>query len=183
MVIGFSQRSQTVIEDGTSGFTVPIHLHAMKPSHMKYVIMFHINETSTTATVGARNDFGVDAVFGNLFGETNILEESLSAGATELDISTFIVNDDSVETTECFTIGISNHNDCPMFKCYEDYTGSGGAASGGSASNEDDANYFCQHTICIEDNDGLLHFSFCESLLMHTNLRLLVWSLKVLSPL
>ena len=149
MVIGFSQRSQTVVENGT--FTLPIHVHALRTSEIEYQVAFHIVETyTTTATVDANNfrrETMSDALFGKRNEEENDIEDSrvLSIGNSEFtqltQLTTFIENDNRVENTECFTIEIiSPNNSFGNFSCNED---------GDNATD-----IFCLHTVCIDDDDG-----------------------------
>ena len=147
MVIGFSQRSQTVVEYGTSGITLPINVHALRISEVEYQVAFRIAETNTTtATVAANNihlESMSDALFGNRSGEGNDIEDSrvLSVGSLEItELTTFIQNDNRVENTECYTIEIiPPKNSSGDFSCNDD---------------DDAVNSFCLHTVCIDDNDG-----------------------------
>ena len=155
MVIGFSERRQTVVEGERNGIILPIHVHALRSSEVMHRVGFHINVINATATVMEHNSYnGVDAVFYSEPGEISIVTgHCLYPGAMDFNIPTIIVNDASVENTECFTIKIQNSS----FSCYEDDGEGDGEGSG--TSNEDNMmqNYFCQHTVCIEDNDGLLN--------------------------
>ena len=86
-----------------------------------------------------------DALFGISYDPEDPLEDArvISPGETALrgEVIVNIRNDFVIEEEECFTIGIFNEEvpDSVQFTC----------------NDEDDAtNFFCQHTICIEDDDG-----------------------------
>ena len=158
MVIGFTQRIRTVSE-GQEGavdlFQLQIIVSSLRSAERVHPMLFRILETSTNATVetltSASNIF--DAAFGLRDNLNDPIEESMDLFPGERTISpllrTAIINDIIPEETECFTIGIFPV-DIPgrreWFTCNED---SEGADS-----------YFCEHTICIEDDDGKSIFYF-----------------------
>ena len=119
-------------------------------------IKFRLQESGTNATVVpfGYNQVGVDAIFGGtLLSDYRIkLEVDLKSGLlTVPHIATVIINDLVPEDKKCFTLRILPV-DIPgrreLFTCNED----GVVAD----------NYFCEHTICIEDDDG-------ESFVMDTD--------------
>ena len=86
-------------------------------------------------------------MFGSRENSDDPIEEirNLEAGQLRFsrDLTTSIKNDNRNESLECFTLHIHN-SDAPGYRdisrCNEAYTNS--------------SDYFCEHTICIEDDDG-----------------------------
>ena len=155
MIIGFTQRTQTVSESmaqpGDVFFPLPIEVATMRTAEREYPMIFRLQEASSSAIVepitGAMVDPLYDATFGStrdtirdpieVFFVLEALQDTISP------LTTFIRNDLRPEYEECFTIRI-HPVDIPgnqvLFSCYDDYYG------------ED--NYYCEHTICIMDDDG-----------------------------
>ena len=153
MIIGFTQRTQTVSESmalpGEESFPLPIHVATLRTAEREYPMYFRVQGASSSAIVeptGAMVDPLYDATFGTrdtirdpieVFFVLEALQDTISP------LTTFIRNDRRPEYEECFTIRI-HPGDIPgnhvLFSCYDDYYG------------ED--NYFCEHTICIMDDDG-----------------------------
>ena len=153
MIIGFTQRAQRVSESmaqlGDVFFPLPIHVATMRTAEREYPMYFRVLGASSSAIVepiGAVVDQLYDATFGTrdiirdpikVFFVLEALQDTISP------LTTFIRNDLRPEYEECFTIRIFPV-DIPgnqvLFSCYDDYYG------------ED--NYFCEHTICIMDDDG-----------------------------
>ena len=153
MIIGFTQRTQRVSESmalpGEESFPLPIHVATLRTAEREYPMYFRVQGASSLAIVeptGAMVDPLYDATFGKrdtirdpieVFFVLEALQDTISP------LTTFIRNDRRPEYEECFTIRIlpgdipGNH---VLFSCYDDYYG------------ED--NYFCEHTICIMDDDG-----------------------------
>ena len=136
MIIGFSQRSQTVLENAT---TIRLDVHSLRLSEMDHEIVFLIlpysSATVESVTFPLRSHF--DAQFG--IRETNSTNEplleyrTLYSGHQLIDpIETIVYDDPFPEEVECYTIRMSIRNE----RCYDNY----GA-------------FFCEHTICIKDND------------------------------
>ena len=155
--IGFCRRSQTVSEADTlpfqDDFIISTCVHAMNSSDTMYNFIVHVLETSSsTATVNASSNrvsrlMHIDAIFGT----SQTLERHFISGGEDLFIPLRITNDFIPEEQECFTLQIIPPD---ALSCNED---------------EDNASdYFCLHTICIEDDDtnGL-----CTTmLLMHVDI-------------
>ena len=155
MIIGFTQRTQRVSESmaqpGDVFFPLPIEVATMRTAEREYPMIFRLQEASSSAIVepitGAMVDPLYDATFGStrdtirdpieVFFVLEALQDTISP------LTTFIRNDLRPEYEECFTIRI-HPVDIPgnqvLFSCYDDYYG------------ED--NYYCEHTICIMDDDG-----------------------------
>ena len=156
MVIGFTQRIRNVSE-GQEGavdlFELKIIVSSLRSAERVHPIVFRILETSTNATVEtltpASNVF--DATFGLRVSPNDPIEvhRDLLPGEMTTYLLTAIRNDLIPEEIECYTIRIFPF-DVPgrrdLFTCNED---SEGADS-----------YFCEHTICIEDDDGKSIFYF-----------------------
>ena len=153
MIIGFTQRTQTVSESmalpGEESFPLPIHVATLRTAEREYPMIFRLQEASSSAIVepiGAVVGPLYDATFGTrdtirdpieVFFVLEALQDTISP------LTTFIRNDLRPEYEECFTIRVfpldvdGRHE---LFSCNEDDYG------------ED--NYFCQTEICIMDDDG-----------------------------
>ena len=152
MIIGFTQRRQTVSESdaapGVDTLFLFLGVNSSRISELDYVVQFHVLETGN-ATVEAFNvqfQPRFDALFGTTEAANNPIEDSrvLWAGTQELsEIVTIIVNDfapeDPIECYEIriFSLDIMTHI---LFTCNEDEA--------------DPVDFFCIHTICIKDDDG-----------------------------
>ena len=110
---------------------------------------FRVQEASSSAIVEPIGEV-VDQLYDARFGTRDTIRDPIEVffvlealQDTISPLTTFIRNDLRPEYEECFTICIipgdipGNH---VLFSCYDDYYG------------ED--NYFCQHTICIGNDDG-----------------------------
>ena len=154
MVIGFAERTQTVSESivppGEDIATVLIPLATLRTAEREHPMNFRLQVSSSSAIVepiGAVVNILYDAVFGRRENNPNDpIEELFILEALEDTIPSliaFIRNDLRPEDEECLTIRILPV-DVPgrreLFTCNEDDSG------------ED--KYFCQHTICIKDDDG-----------------------------
>ena len=153
MIIGFTQRSQTVSEGdvlpGVDFTTRLIDVATERTSERRHIIVFRYLENRSTAIVQSfftqRPDPFFDAHFSNVdsdpFEEIFFLEPGRSSIPSRF---TDIRNDFRPEEDECFTIGIFA-------------TDIGSRRESFSCNDEPDAtNYFCDHTICILDDDGRL---------------------------
>ena len=148
MIIGFSQRGQTIFESDIPhydyGRNVYIGVHSLRLSELDYELWFRALENGNATVHSYLSQYGVyDALFGYSSKE---LIYALSAGIMELNIITFVANDLVPEDPlKCYTISLF-----PVLSLYE-------GQFNFFSCNEDDANptdYFCLHTICIEDDDG-----------------------------
>ena len=113
-------------------------------------MVFHLQVSTSTAIVEPTNDIQnilFDALFGIMIdGFDDHIDEEFDLERLEdtiLLLSAIIRNDLRPEDEECFTIRISpihvpGRRD--QFSCNEDSSGA--------------SNYFCETTICIEDDDG-----------------------------
>ena len=167
MIIGFTQRRQTVSEaygpfPQNQSFLITVDVRAMGVSEINYNILFEVpaSNMGRTANVGDNTNilFDHDALFGNLNATTGDLEDLrlLFSGTTHLSspLTLTIVNDINPEHMECFTIDITSPDvagDRDIYECFDD------------DYNID--SFFCLHDICIEDDDGLLSDIYLHVLL------------------
>ena len=164
MIIGFTERILTVSEGqvpGVDSFLLQINVASLRPSEREYPMGFRLREASTNATIETQIPSSpvFDATFGLRENPDYPIEEhrNLAPGLLTVQppLLTAIRNDFIPEHKECYTIRIflvdvlGRHE---LFDCNEDGVGAD--------------NYFCQHTICIEDDEGE---SLILSLAMHSN--------------
>ena len=156
MIIGFTERIQTVSE-GQEGafdfFQLQIIVSSLRPSEREHPMLFGIVESRTNATVETLLPASIvfDATFGFRQDPDDPIEDIRDLPLGERTISspllTLISNDLIPEEIECYTIRIFPV-DVPgrreLFTCNEDNAGAD--------------SYFCEHTICIEDDDGKCYF-------------------------
>ena len=149
IMIGFSQRTQTVSEaDVSSGqdfmrFVIPVAVSGT--SEMEQRAIFRV--TSRTATVEPL--FFTDPMLDAIFGVRDNPEDPIQVerilhpgeSAFSLPLTASIRNDFLIEDEECFTIRILSR-DVPGRAGFTCNSGSGAT------------NFFCDHTICIQDDDG-----------------------------
>ena len=148
MVIGFTQRNQTVSESeapfGQTLFELQIEVATMRPSEIEYTILYRLNNVRSDGIVVETllgQTLESDAIFP---GNPNEDIFFLSPGVDTIPSLTAFIRDDTLpENDECFTIRILSI-DIPgnreIFSC-----------------NSDDSSadsFFCLHTICITDDDG-----------------------------
>ena len=151
MVIGFTQRRRTVSEDAggfEDSFSLNIDVATLRTSEKDHYISYRLREDQSTAVVESL--FGglslADARFGVRDNLGDPLEEfsNLDPGESELlFLSIFIVDDLEVENEECFTL-----------RMYFPYSSETREAQKTCNEGHDATDFFCQHTVCIEDNDG-----------------------------
>ena len=152
MVIGFTQRMRTVSESDAPEeedfFTIDIDVATLRPAEREHPMVFRV-QYGGTAIVESENDQSnphLDAVFGTRdYPHGHILQRfTLQHLAATIPSLTIKIRDDfRSEDEECFKILVyppDSHGRYALFNCndYED-----GAT-----------NYFCETTICIEDDDG-----------------------------
>ena len=175
MIVGFTKRQRTVSEgivpEGDDEFRLTYDVAALRTSERDHLMTFRVLEGSSTATVNTRQELqdpdvlrNNDAVFGEEKEENDPIEvsRSLPLGSTTLlqDLPTFIRADFDVEDDECYTLRISAV-DVPgvrqLFTCN---------------SVADATNYFCEHEICIIDDDGKVYYILfmCIYILFHSHL-------------
>jgi hypothetical protein len=159
MIIGFTQRIRTVCEDQVPGvdlFQLAINVETVRTAERGHPMAFRLLETITNATVetliAASHVF--DATFGLRENPDGPIEETrdLDPGTRTVVplLLTAIRNDLIPEELECYTIRIFPVDVLGRRKLFE--------------CNEDDDmanNYFCEHTICIQDDDDGETFRTC----------------------
>ena len=147
MIIGFSEERMTVSE-GDGGFYVdifPIMLNftILRLSELEYIsVIQHLESKGSAIVVSIVDNMNTvfDAILGEFFDGLLMLRYSVQAGNSEFfhrSHELFIHNDFLIEDEECLVLSISSFNDL-----------------GENALCSDGENYFCEQTICIEDNDG-----------------------------
>ena len=150
MVIGFTQRTQTVSEsqapENSDQFNTLLDVRALIISEKEFTVNFNV--LSGDAEVQATNLIVVppDALFGirdevdtNIKDTRNLI---LLNDTLETPPVVTIIDDFRPEMEECFiiTIAIPDGGDRDNFVCRED--------------NENSDSFFCRHTVCIVDDDG-----------------------------
>lgn len=153
MTIGFTTRSQTVSEgDAPSGvdlFSVIIEVEAERSSERDHTVVLRHLASSSTAIVQSvifQHEPEFDALFGIQNTEHGPLEERsiLQAGEDELpSLLSSVRNDFRPEEEECYSIGIFAADTPGISEVF-------------TCNDRDNiaTNFFCVHTICIEDDDG-----------------------------
>ena len=158
MIIGFTERRRTVSEgivpEGEDEFRLTYNVAALRTSERDHLMTFRVLEG--TATVNTRQELGDidvlrnnDAVFGEMREENDPIEVDLTLplGRTTLlnELPTFIRGDFAPEGVECYTVRILAV-DVPgireLFTCNTEANAT---------------NYFCEHEICIIDDDGKVY--------------------------
>ena len=149
-MIGFTERFQTVSEGNVPGvdlFQIQVNVASQRTAEREHPMVFRLQESSTNATIETSASSPVfDAIFGLRDSPDGPIQESrdlIPGLLTVTPLITAIRNDFVPEDRECFTLRIFPV-DVPgrreLFTCNGDGIGAD--------------NYFCEHTICIEDNDG-----------------------------
>ena len=145
MVIGFTEERQCVSENEVPGVYVYIELATLRVSERSQTMLYRLLPIGT-ATVASFSATYVDVLFGVESDPIEITHFLLPGENTIRPLITQIVNDFIIEDEECFTIQISPIN-IPGIRelliC--DFV---------DISTSPPTNYYCEHTICIEDDDG-----------------------------
>ena len=152
MIIGFTTRFRTASEGQVSGvdiFQLEINVTSVRTAEVEHPMVFRLQKSVTNATIDTHiaSSPVFDATFGHRQNLNDPIEEhrELEPGLLTVQppLLTNIRNDFIPEEKECYTLRIFPI-DVPgrreLFTCNEDEVGAD--------------NYFCEHTICIEDADG-----------------------------
>ena len=146
MIIGFSQRRQTVSESAASSGELNniFGVHSLRESEMEYEIQFRISETGIALSRQFQSYF--DTLFGNRDSEEEPIEYSLILDIGSLNLAnrleTQVINDSALGAQECYEMKILIPDVCDreLFTCNEDEVAP--------------TDFFCLRTLCIEDDDG-----------------------------
>ena len=150
MVIGFIQRSTTVSE-GTgfpeNVFNISIGVDTLRVSEQEIQTAFILHNNRSTAVVSpfGSTTLQSDAAFGSRDSSGDGLAEyfNLTPDQTRIPpLIASILDDKAVESTECFIIRIN-------------FVSIPGEKEPRATCNEEGPSFFCEHIICIEDNDGM----------------------------
>ena len=152
MIIGFNERfifiNESDIPKGSDEIQLTINVTSLRTSEQEYTVQFRLQEGSTNAFVETITPSNpeYDARFGSRQSMSDPITESriVEAGSLQLrmELITFVRNDFRPEGLECYTIRILSPDLIgirEIFGCYEDNSAT---------------NFFCLHTICVEDDDG-----------------------------
>ena len=149
MVIGFTERRRTVSEGqvpGVDEFPLQIAVATLRVSEREHRMLYRVLSSGTARVVSFefRDNLDYDARFG--FVQADPIEQRdrlLPLRDSINPLPTAIRNDFLIEAEECYSIkmfpilipGLRE-----VFMCNDDDT--------------NPTNYFCTHTICIQDDDG-----------------------------
>ena len=152
MVIGFTERRRTVSESQSTGvdeFLLQIVVATLRVSEREHQMLYRVLSSGTADIVsfGFWDNLDFDAHFGVVQADPIEQEDQLLPGRSFIDPhSTAIRNDFVPEDEECYSIQISPIDILglrELFMCEFVDTSSIPPMS-----------FFCEHTICIEDDDG-----------------------------
>ena len=148
MFIGFTKRIQSVSEGEVQPeeyIPITVNVSTNRMSEINYNVYFQYQDVTSSAIVeplSSNESIEYDALFGERLDLNEpILElQEIKAGQTSTSIQLLIFNDLIPEEEECFTlrilpvdvVGLRNLPEC----------------------NENGDSFFCEHTICIIDDDG-----------------------------
>ena len=160
MIIGFTERrkivSEGIVSEEYNDIQLTYNVSALRTSERDHLMTFRLLEDISTATVNTQSELwdidvlrNSDAVFGEYREENDPIEVTriLPLGSTTLplDLTTFIRGDFNAEYDECYTVRIFA-DDVPgvrqLFTCNAE---------------ADATNYFCEHEICIIDDEGIVY--------------------------
>ena len=153
MVIGFTERRQTVSEGdgvpGTDEFPLQIDVATLRVSEREIGILYRLLSSGTATVVSFTffDSLDYDARIGTVESDPiEIVDFLLPGESVIIPLQTAIRNDFIPEDEECYSIQIS-FIDVPgvmfLFTC--DIV---------DTSSTPPKSFFCEHTICIEDDDG-----------------------------
>ena len=139
MIIGFRQRSQTIIE---RDMVLSLDVHSLRFSELDYEVQFHLQQRSRSSTSNVYDHFDVQFVNGDNASDPVIFSSKLPNFSLDLAVvpQVYVQNDSSIEPEDCYTIVILSPDNVESFTCNIDENNS--------------TDLFCLHTICIEDDDG-----------------------------
>ena len=149
MFVGFTERRTNISERTdvpVDVYRIAIEVSTERTSELIHTSTIYVVE-SKTATVESFSSHSLfyDALFGTIVVPGDPLQEVhlLRSGERRYqDIQLSIRNDFLIENEECFTLSISTRNHF------------GQEALCNADDDSSASSYFCEHTICIEDDDG-----------------------------
>ena len=155
MIIGFTERRRTVSEGlfpDSDEFPLQIDVATLRVSERWYGMLYRVlsSGTATVVSFAFVDNLDFDARYGSIQADPIVQRDQLLPGRDFIDpLQTAIRNDFVPENEECYSIQISPI-DIPglkeLFMC--DFA---------DTSSTPPMSFFCEHTICIEDDDGKLH--------------------------
>ena len=147
MFIGFTERIQTVSEGEVQPeeyIPITVDVSTNRISELNYNVYFRYQDVTSSAIVEPLGFSNVeyDALFGEQLDSNEPIQElrQIKSGQTSTSIQLMIFNDIIPEEEECFTLRILSA-DIPGVREL-------------SECNENGDSFFCEHTICIIDDDG-----------------------------
>ena len=150
MLIGFTERIQTVSEGEAQPeeiIPITVNVSTNRISELNYTVYFRYQDVTSSAIVVplSSNDVEYDALFGERLDSNEPIQafQKKRPGQNSTSIELMIFNDIIPEEEECFTLRMQA-NDPSLWswpKC-----------------NEQGDSFFCEHTICIIDDDGKYKF-------------------------
>ena len=124
--------------------SITVNVSKNGTSELNYYIYFRYQDITSSAIVEPLNstDSEYDALFGERLDSNEPIEETrcIRSGQTLTSIHFKILNDLIPEEEECFTLRILQE-DVPFLRNMRE-------------CNENGDSFFCEHTICIIDDDG-----------------------------
>ena len=165
MVIGFTERRKTVSESmvpGVDEFRLQIDVVTLRVPEREHRMLYRVLSSGTATVVSFVffDNLDFDARFGGVQADPIEEMDQLLPLTNFIDpLQTAIRNDFLPEDEECYTIHISPI-DIPglreLFMCAFVDT-----------SLNPPMSFFCEHTICIEDDDGKINFIRFKALLLY----------------
>ena len=155
MVIGFTERRRTVSEGlfpDSDEFPLEIDVATLRVSEREHRMLYRVLSSRTADVVSFAffDNLDYDARFGAIQADPIEQEDRLLPGRNSTGpLQTAIRNDFIPEDEECYSIQISPidvRSLRELFMC--DFV---------DTSFTPPMSFFCEHTICIEDDDGKLH--------------------------
>ena len=137
MIIGFRQRSQTIVE---SDVVLSLDVRSSILSELDYEVQFQLRKRIGRSSLQNQ----LDVHFVNADDPSNPLKFSSKLPNNSLDLAVLpqihVLNDSFIESEECYTVTISSQDNVESFTCNVD--------------TDNPTDFFCLHTVCIEDDDG-----------------------------
>ena len=149
MVIGFTERRRTVSEGlfpGVEEFPLQIDVATLRMSEREHRMLYRLlsGATATVVSFAFVGNLDYDARIGSVQTDPIEIGDFVLPGETVISpLPTEIRNDFLIEAEECYSLRIFPiviPGLREVFMCNDDDT--------------NPTNYFCTHTICIQDDDG-----------------------------